>query len=48
MDGANFFSDVGRFGVLKDLMATDMKDRAQGYDRAVKNRTERASSAPIR
>ena len=25
MDGANFFSDVGRFGVLKDLMAADLK-----------------------
>ena len=41
MDGETLFSDVGRFGVLKDLVDADLKDRAQWYDRAVRNRTER-------
>ena len=41
MDGEILFSDIGRFGVLKDLVDADLKDRAQWYDRAVRNRTER-------
>lgn len=41
MDGEILFSDVRRFGVLKELVDADLKDRAQWYDRAVKNRTER-------
>jgi len=41
MDGEMQFSNAGRFAALKDLVDTDLKDRAQWYDRAVKNRTER-------
>lgn len=41
MDGELFFCDAGRFVALKDLGDADLKDRAQWYDRAVKNRTER-------
>jgi len=41
MDGETLFSDVEHFGVLKDLVDADLKDRAQWYNRAVKNRTER-------
>jgi len=41
MDGEILFSDAGWFGVLKDLVDADLKDRAQWYDRAVKNRSER-------
>jgi hypothetical protein len=41
MDGEILFSDAGRFAALKDLVDADLKDRAQWYDRAVKNRTER-------
>jgi len=41
MDGELLFSDAERFVALKDLVDADLKDRAQWYDRAVKNRTER-------
>ncbi len=41
MDGEHLFNDAGRFSALKDLVDADLKDRAQWYDRAVKNRTER-------
>lgn len=41
MDGEILFSDVERFAALKDLVDADLKDRAQWYDRAVKNRAER-------
>ena len=41
MDGETLFSYDGRFGMLKELVDVDLKDRAQWYDRAIKNRTER-------
>ena len=41
MDEETLFSNDGHFGVLKDLVDADLKDRAQWYDRAVRNRTER-------
>ncbi len=41
MDSNILFTDAARFIALKDLVASDLKDRAQWYDRAVKNRTER-------
>ena len=41
MDGEHLFTDTGRLVALKDLVDADLKDRAQWYDRAVKNRTER-------